>query len=143
MARGGIDIRVDGLDEAIKALGDIDRELPREVRRGIKEDARPILDDAKRYAHGIADTGAYASSLAMRAISGGVRIQSDDPGAGVIEFARPGAFYLTGPRAGRRIGVPAGGPPRALVKASEENEDVVVRDVEDRIAALIDRYLRG
>ena len=141
--RGGIRIESRGLTETIKALTDIDREIPREFKRGLKEDARPILNDARSNAMAIARTGAFAASMAMRAISDGVKIASSDPGAGAIEFAHHGAVYLKGPRSGQRIGVPSGEPPRALVRSVLDNEDMVTDAVETRIEQTIKRYLNG
>lgn len=141
--RGGIRIESRGLTETIKALKDIDREIPREFKRGLKEDARPILNDARSNAMAIARTGAFSASMAMRAISDGVKIASSDPGAGAIEFAHHGAVYLKGPRSGQRIGVPSGEPPRALVRSVLDNEDMVTDAVETRIEQTIKRYLNG
>lgn len=141
--RGGIRIESRGLTETIKALKDIDREIPREFKRGLKEDARPILKDARSNAMSIARTGAYASSMAMRAISNGVKIVSSDPGAGTIEFAHHEAVYQKGSRRGKPIGVPSGEPPRALVRSVLDNEALVTEAVETRIEQTIKRYLNG
>lgn len=141
--RGGIRIEARGLTETIKALQDIDREIPREFKRGLKEDARPILKDARSNAMSIARTGAYASSMAMRAISNGVKIVSSDPGSGTIEFAHHGAVYQKGSRRGKPIGVPSGEPPRALVRSVLDNEALVTEAVETRIEQTIKRYLNG
>lgn len=142
--RGGVlSIEAKGLTETIKALRTINRELPREFKRGLKDDAKPILTDARNNAQSIAYSGAYASSMAMRAISNGVRIISDDPGAGTIEFANRGAFYLSGRRRGLPVGVPSGNPPRALVRAVLDNEEDVRRSVESRIEQTIRKYLNG
>lgn len=143
MAFEGVRIEAKGLDETIKALKSINRQLPREFKKGLKEDARPILADARSNAQSIARSGAYASSMAMRAISNGVRIISDDPGAGTIEFANRGAFYLSGSRRGLPVGVPSGSPPRALVRAVLDNEEDVKRAVESRIEQTIRKYLNG
>lgn len=136
-------IAVKGLPETIEGLRRIDSSLARELKKDIKQAAEPILRDAKGYARALGGTGTYASSLAMRAVKTGVRIQSGDPGAGTKEFAKRGAFYLSGVRAGRPIGVPKGGPPRALVKSSLQHEDQVRADVETRMEQVISRYLNG
>lgn len=144
MAQGGVvRIEVEGLKEAVDGLKAIDGSLASELKRGIKEDARPILSDAKGYARALGGSGDYAASMAMRTLKDGVRIQASDPGAGTIEFAHRGAFYLSGPRAGRRVGVPSGNPPRALVRASTENEETVRRSVEARVERVLQRYLNG
>lgn len=140
---GGVRIEAKGLQETIKALRSINKELPREFKKGLKQDAKPILTDARNNAQSIARTGAYASSMAMRAISNGIRIQSTDPGAGTIEFANAGAVYLSGRRRGLPVGVPQGNPPRALVKAVLDNEDAVVDAVETCIEQTIRKYLNG
>lgn len=140
---GSMDIRVTGLKEALEALGAIDREIPKELKRGLREDAKPLLQAAKGYASGLGGTGAYSASLTMRTVSAGVRIRSGDPGAGVIEFANPGALAMSGPRRGKRVGVPGGNPPRALVKSAIEHEDELRDKAESRIAEVIGRYLNG
>lgn len=142
-ARGGVSITVTGLREAVRALRDIDRALPSELKRGIRRDAEPILAEARGHASALGGSGQYAASLAMRTISDGVRIASSDPGAGTIEFAHRGAVYLSGRRAGLPAGVPGGSPPRALVRAAIDNESLVASRVEGRIEALIERYLHG
>ena len=136
-------IEVKGAKEAIEGLKRIDRSLASELKRGMKEDAKPILQDARGNARSLGGSGAYASSMAMRTIKDGVRIQSDDPAAGVIEFAPRGAFSRTGKRAGLPLGVPSGAPPRALVRASLDNEEDVRKSVESRIERVIERCLNG
>lgn len=37
-----LSIRVEGLAETLKGLREIDRELPKEVKRGLREDVRPL-----------------------------------------------------------------------------------------------------
>ena len=140
---GALSIEVKGVKETIDALRRIDRTLAAELKKGLKEDARPILSDAKGYARALGGSGGYAASMAMRTLKDGVRIQASDPGAGTIEFAHRGAFYRSGPRMGKRAGVPAGSPPRALVRSSLEHEDEVKRSVETRIERTIKRYLNG
>ena len=140
---GALRIEVRGLDETIVALGAIDRELPSELRKGLREDARPLLQSARGYASGLGGTGSYASSLSMRTVRSGVRIVSGDPGAGTIEFALPGAFALTGPRRGRPIGVPRGTPARALVRAAKEHEPDITARASRRVEQAIERYLNG
>ena len=140
---GALDIQVQGLSEAIDGLKRIDAELPKELKKGLREDARPLLESARGYALALGGTGQYASNMAMRTRSSGVRVANADPGAGAIEFARRGAFYLTGPRAGRPLGVPGGEPPRALVRAAVEQGDAVVERAERRVSETIERYLHG
>lgn len=138
-----LSIRVEGLAETLKGLREIDRELPKEVKRGLREDVRPLFAAYQSYARGLGGSGQYAANASIRTISAGVKIANSDPGAGPIEFANPGAFYLNGPRAGRRMGVPHAGKPRALMRAVDEYEDEVRDRVESRIEKVIQRYLNG
>lgn len=140
---GGLRIEAEGLEETIRALKFINKDILREFKRGLKEDAKPILTEARNNAQAIARTGAYASSMALRTLANGVRIASDDPGAGTIEFSNAGAVYLSGRRRGLPVGVPKGNPPRALVKAVLDNENAVVDAVETRIEQTIRKYLNG
>ena len=94
----GLKIEIDGAKEVADGLKRIDRQLLKELKQGMKEDSRPILQDARSYASGLGGSGQYAGSLSLRAIKDGVRIQSSDPGAGTIEFANAGAVYLSGRR---------------------------------------------
>ena len=77
---GGLRIEAEGLEETIRALKSINKDILREFKRGLKEDAKPILTEARNNAQAIARTGAYASSMALRTLANGVRIASDDPG---------------------------------------------------------------
>lgn len=140
---GALRIEVEGVKETIDALKRIDRALVTELKKGFREDAKPILSSAKGYARALGGSGDYAASMAIRTIKDGVRIQASDPGSGTIEFAHRGAYYRSGVRAGKPAGVPSGNPPRALVKASLEHEDEVKRSVETRIERVITRYLHG
>jgi hypothetical protein len=79
----------------------------------------------------------------MRTIKEGVRISANDEGAGVIEFANPGALARKGPRVGKPVGVPRGEPPRALIRAAIENEQTVVAHIESDIDEMIERYFHG
>lgn len=137
-------IRVQNLDNVIEGLRHVNSEMASELKRGIKEIVRPTYEKAKSYAGGLGanPTGAYASSLALRTYSNGVKFISTDPGGGVIEFANPGAVILTGKRAGRRAGVPLGStPPRALLRALLEDEEDIVREVSDLVQETCDEGL--
>lgn len=140
---GGIlDIQITGLKETMLALKEIDAEIPRELKRGFREDAQPILSDARGFAASLGGSGQYSGSMSIRMAGDGVRIQSSDPGAGTIEFAHPGAVALSGRRRGKPVGVPlAASAPRALIKASLLHEDEVRDKVETRIAQAIVRYM--
>lgn len=138
---GSMQLKVEGLTEALRAIKDIDRSIANEIKAGFREDIRPLFNAYRAYASALGGSGAYASSTSMKSIAKGVRIQSSDPAAGVIEFANRGAVYLSGPRAGRRIGVPHVGKPRALMRAVDEHEPQIVRSAEARVAQVIERYL--
>lgn len=134
-------VEIDNLDEVVANLSAIAPRLARELKGEIRDVARPTLQKARSYASGLGSvrTGAYASSLSMRDYRTGVKLASSDPGAGVIEFANPGALILTGPRAGRRAGVPHGSmPPRALIKAVIEDEESIVQHVNDAVQRICD-----
>lgn len=138
-----LDIRVEGLKEALEGLKQIDKALPKELKKGLREDARPLLESARGYAQALGGTGEYASNMAMRTVSSGVRLVNTDLGAGTIEFAHRGAYYLSGPKAGRPLGVPGGEPPRALIRAAVEQGESVRQRAERRVAETIERYLHG
>lgn len=133
-------IEVQNLDETISALNLVDKSMAKRLKQRIVEITRPTLSKAKGYAHvGSNPTGSFAGSLALRQRQNGVVFVSMDPGGGVIEFANPGAVILTGPRAGRRAGVPhTGDTPRALLKAILEDEESIVEQVNDEVAAVAD-----
>jgi hypothetical protein len=134
-------IEVQGLDETIATLMELDRKLASELKREIKTIAQPTLSKAKGYAGGVGSfpTGHYAASLSLRTYANGVKFVSSDPGGGVIEFANPGALILTGKRAGRRAGVPVGSfPPRALLKAILEDEEHIIEKVNEKVVEYCD-----
>ncbi len=133
-------IEVQGLDEAVAALREVDRKAATELTKRVRDAVKPTLAKAKGYAHvGSNPSGGYARSLALRTTQTGAKFVSTDPGGGVIEFANPGALILTGPRAGRRAGVPHGSrPPRALLRAILEDEEQIVEDVNREVIAMCD-----
>lgn len=134
-------VRVDNLEQTIAVLRDIDAGMARELVRDIRKIAKPTLAKAKGYASGLGSnpTGAYAASMSLRSRATGVKLASSDPGAGVIEFANPGAVILTGPRRGRRAPVPNGSfPPRALLRAVLDDEDSIVRQLDEAVSRYID-----
>ena len=98
-----------------------------------------MLQDTKSAASSFRDTGQFMGSFSVRNIKAGVRIQSNDPGAGAIEFAVPGAVYLRGTRYGRVFpAVKRAGKPRALVKASVDDEQWVLDRVTEAIQNALD-----
>lgn len=138
-----LSIEVKGLSETLQALKGIDKDIYKEFRKGLREDARPLFAAYKQYAGSLGGVGDYKAHASMRTISSGVKISNSDPGAGPIEFANPGAFYLSGPRSGKRMGVPHVAKPRALMRAVDEYEDQVKESAESRIERIIERYLNG
>lgn len=139
-------IKVRNTTVVIEALNEVDRTLAREVRGRIREIAKPTLAKARSFAGGLGSspTGSYARSLHVKTHSRGVKLASSDPGAGVIEFANPGAVILEGARRGERAGVPRGSePPRALLRAVLEDEDRIVREVSDAVEDLCDSVVRN
>ncbi len=74
-----LSIRVEGLAETLKGLREIDRELPKEVKRGLREDVRPLFAAYQSYARGLGGSGQYAANASMRTISAGVKIANSDP----------------------------------------------------------------
>lgn len=133
-------IEVQGLDEAVAALREVDRKAASQLTKRVRDVIKPTLAKAKGYAHvGSNSTGGYASSLALRTTQTGAKFVSTDPGGGVIEFANPGALILTGQRAGRRAGVPHGSkPPRALLRAILEDEEQIVEHVNREVISMCD-----
>lgn len=134
-------VRIDNLEETIAVLRDIDAGMADALVREIREIAKPTLAKARGYASGLgsAPTGSYAASMSLRSKRTGVKLASSDAGAGVIEFANPGAVILAGPRRGRRAGVPNGSfPPRALLRAVLDDEDSIVRQLDEAVSRYID-----
>lgn len=133
-------VEVENLDETIKALNEFDKKAGAELKKRIREIAKPTLAKARTYGHvGSWSTGKYASSLSLKTWTNGVKFISSDPGAGVIEFANPGAIILDGVRAGRRAGVPHGStPPRALLRAILEDEESIIEKVNEAVQDLAD-----
>lgn len=134
-------IEVQGLNETIAQLNELDRRLGTELKREIRGIVQPTLSKAKGFAGGVGSfpTGQYAASLRLRTYANGVKFVSTDPGGGVIEFANPGALILTGERAGRRAGVPVGStPPRALLKAILDDEEHIVEKVNEKVVEYCD-----
>ena len=64
-----LSIRVEGLAETLKGLREIDRELPKEVKRGLREDVRPLFAAYQSYARSLGGSGQYAANASMRTIS--------------------------------------------------------------------------
>lgn len=141
----GFTVEVIDLDATIAALAEIDAGMAKELKRAIRELAKPTLAKAKGFARGLGSnpTGSFANTLALKTKKTGVKFVSTDPGAGVIEFAHLGAVILTGPRKGRRAPVPhTGEPPRALLKAILEDEESLIEGLNDAVAEYCDEVIR-
>ena len=136
-------IRVDGVPEVISSLKNIDQNIANDFKKGLREDVQPLVSKARSFAQGLGGSGDYAASFGVRTNNKGVYIYSSDPGAGVIEFANPGAPTRSGVRMGKPAGVPSGEPPRALVEARDEEEPQIVGAVRDRIQGIIRSYFDG
>lgn len=138
------DVRTINLEETIDALRKADAEGAKELKRGIREVAKPTLSKMRGYAAGLGSnpTGAYAGSIKLKTRSNGVAFTTSDPGGGVIEFANIGAVILTGKRKGQRCPVPHGStPPRAMLRAVLEDEREMVRDLNELIDSMLDRVI--
>lgn len=137
-------VEVINLEETIEVLHDVDAGMASMLKSEIKELAKPTLAKAKSYAGGLgaSPTGAYASSLSLSTRANGVVLKSTDPGGGVIEFANVGATILTGPRRGRRAGVPLGStPPRALLRAVLDDEETLIEDLNEAVGRYVDEVV--
>lgn len=138
-------IEVQNLDETVALLTEFDRDLATRLRSKIREVTKPTLAKARSYAHvGAYGTGRYAASLALKTYATGVKFVSTDEAGGVKEFAHQGALILSGPRAGRRAGVPIGSePPRALLKAILEDEEHIIENVNQAVVDACDEIGYG
>lgn len=138
-------IEVQNLDETVALLTEFDRDLAKRLRSKIREVTKPTLAKARSYAHvGAYGTGRYAASLSLKTYATGVKFVSTDEAGGVKEFAHQGALILSGPRAGRRAGVPIGSePPRALLKAILEDEEHIIESVNQAVVDACDEIGYG
>lgn len=127
-------IEVKGAQTLITTLRKLAPEAERELKQKIHEAGRKVLEESKGHAGDFAYSGDYAASFSLHELASGVKIRSGDPGAGAIEFANPGAVYLRGPRAGRPIGTPKVAKPKALIRAANDNEPLVLATVQDALA---------
>lgn len=140
---GDFTVHIEGLDRLLASLSTLDPNLKRYVEDEIHQSGLKVLRDTRSNAGAFRDTGQFQGSFRMRERKSGIRIESNDPGAGAIEFAVPGAVYLRGVRYGRKFpAVSRAGKPRALVKASVENEQYVLERVQAAIQLALDE-VRG
>lgn len=131
-------VHLHGMRELSKALSGAPKELRKVVGQGFKDDAEPVADRARQLGMAIADSGDFASSIKITGGRAGVYLQSNDPGAGPIEFAHPGALATSGPGRGEPIGVPSGFPARALFPAIEQTIDDLALALEARMQLTLD-----
>lgn len=136
---GMFTITIFGREQLIASLKKLNPDVEKQLRKEIRDAGNKVLQESKGYAvMGHSPTGAYSGSLSLKDQKKGVRIISGDPGAGTIEFANAGARYLRGPRYGRPIGTPAVGKPKALIKAANENEPIVLAKVQSALQRACD-----
>lgn len=136
---GMFTITIFGRNELIAALHKLNPDVEKQLKKEIRDAGNKVLQESKGYAvMGAAPSGAYSGSLSLKDQKKGVRIVSSDPGAGTIEFANVGARYLRGPRYGRPVGTPAVGKPKALIKAANENEPLVLQQVQNALQRACD-----
>ena len=135
-------VEVKNLEETLNWLAHVDPKMQKALKKGLKEAMSPVLEKARANAHRIQDDATYSESFSVAQRKNGVEwvLKSDDPAAGVKEFAKQGAVVVrsrTNSKRSRtmlalhsRIGVPAGLPPRVMVPAVNESESEV-RDRSD------------
>lgn len=129
-APGRVVIHTVGLRELSKimssvAIGDVPKVFAAEMKGAVE----PIANLARGYARSIADSGDFAESIGITGGRSGVNLRSRDPGAGPIEFARPGNRYA-----------PHGGDaPRSLFRAIDEGID----DASIKVAAAVERAVKA
>lgn len=139
----GLTVYIKGYDTLMQTIRKVETDTYERVRQVIRQQGEVVLSDAKGYAMAIRDTGDFAASLRLSDTQRGVKLVTDDPGAGTIEFANPGAVYLRSKYAGLPIGVPRKATnPRAMVPAVLDNEQGTFTAVENAIAILCDQ-VRG
>ena len=136
---GLFNVTIFGLDRLLGSLNGLAPTLEREVRLEINQAGRKVLQDTRGYAGEYARTGAYAGSFSMRSVKAGIRIQSSDVAAGAIEFANPGAIYLRGPKYGEPFPASSFPKPRALIRASVNDEGWVLDRITEAIQNALDQ----
>lgn len=135
----GFTVTIFGLNELLASLSHLNPTIEKELKREIREAGNKVLQETRGLAYlGHSPSGAYSHSFSMTSQKSGVRIRSNDAGAGTIEFANAGARYLRGPRYGRPIGTPAVGKPKALIKAANENEPIVLEKIQTALQRACD-----
>ncbi len=151
----GYAVDIKGLDDLLAWLKTADPKLQKALKKGLKEAMSPVLRKARANAHSIQDDATYAGSLSVASRKSGVEwvLKSDDPAAGVKEFAKHGATVtrsrarsprsLTMLALHSRIGVPRGMPPRAMVPAVQESEAEVKNRIETALAEILDEVGNG
>lgn len=144
-------VEVEGLDETLNWLKHVHPKMEKALKKGLKEAMAPALKRARARAGKIRDIdGFYADSLSVASRKGGAQwvLKSDDPAAGVKEYAKPGAVVVrsrtnskrsrTMLALGSRIGVPSGMPPRVMIPAVEDSESDVKERIDAALAEVLD-----
>lgn len=146
---GLMQVEIEGLTKTIDNLRIANSRGARIVEEAIQDSGDAVLSTAQARASAFALTGAFRSSLAKKKTKGGMYLRSNDPAAGVIEFAHNGArtrsskgTKLANARLAKRsgVGVPhRATQPRAMVPAVNEN----VLRVQNAVATALERALCG
>jgi len=143
----GYTVEVKGLDDLINWLKTADPKMLRAMKKGLKESTQPVLKKARANADAIRDAGTYRDSLSIASRKSGAEyiLKTDDPAAGVKEFAHLGAYYRTGKYANRRkVGVPRrANPPRVMVPAVQDSADEVRRRIDECLAEVLKEVEHG
>ena len=139
MASANFQVQVDGLKELMERLSVADQRGERVATEAIQRAGERVLADARSRASAFSRSGAFKGSLSIKDLTSGISLVSTDPGGGVIEYANRGAVATRGKHVGRRVGVPAGSPPRSMIPAIEDNQAYVVNEV----TSALERALNG
>ena len=147
---GNYAVHVEGLRSLQAWAKEADPKLKKALTDALKETAQPVLRRARANASRIADDGTYGSSLSIGSRMNGSQIvlKSNDPAAGVKEFARIGAKTISSKgtkladsrlRKKSGVGVPRRAhAPRVMVPAVNDSADEIESAVEARIAEVLE-----
>lgn len=146
---GLMQVQIEGLKETLENLRIANAHGAQIVEKAIQDSGDAVLTSAQAKASGFASSGAFRSSLSTKKTKGGIFLRSNDPAAGVIEFAHHGArtrsskgTKLANARLAKKsgVGVPRRATqPRAMVPAVNEN----VLRVQNAVATALERALCG
>ena len=146
-------VRIKDLDALLAWLKQVNPEINKKIRKGLKGAAQEIvLPEARRRAGAIRRTGKFAASLSIASRRAGASyvLKSTDEAAGVKEFAHLGARYSVRANDKRRnarkmgsfpVGVPRrANPPRAMVPAVNDNVERILSRVDSVIEEAMSSY---